>query len=290
MSVDQEGKIKLVPESSVLGSILRYAAVIVNESTAPITQVQLKLEYPKFLTLSRIKPPVEYKLNKADGLISLTLPKLDGQKKLQINFYFNPIELGKGIFKNNLLYINNQDFVRTAETQQFEVNLSNRLFSPKKIPSFQISAITKNAVHKGIKSYGRPPYYNVKDAFQTMTRLIQTYNFELITKTESNGHNVAWFYGVEEKTKQEVLLIGQTLNDKMEFITISDDENLNISLLTKLSFDFRKRLFNAGDILSMNGLYELTCKFCGGIFDYYPQKGENITCKYCNKEQQCDWY
>ena len=288
MSDDQEGKIKLVPESSVLGSILRYAAVIVNESTAPITQIQMKLGYPKFLALSRIKPPIPYKLNEFDGLISLTLQKLDAQNKIQINFYFNPLELGKGIFKNNLLYINNQDFVRTVETQQFEINISNRLFSPKKIPSFQIQAFTKKALHKGIKSYGRPANFEIKNAFQTMTRLIQTYNFELITKTESNGHNVAWFYGVEEKTNQEVLLIGQTLNNKMEFISISDDENLNISLLTKLAYDFRKRLFNAGDIPSMVGLRELICKFCGGILEYYPRKGENIKCNYCNQDQQLE--
>ena len=66
MSVDQEGKIKIVPESSVLGSSYRYAIVIVNESDAPITQIGVKLEYPQFFKLVRLKPQLTYKLKEKD--------------------------------------------------------------------------------------------------------------------------------------------------------------------------------------------------------------------------------
>lgn len=290
MSVDQEGKIKIVPESSVLGSNFRYAIVIVNESTAPITQIGIKLEYPQFLTLNRLKPKLNYKLNEKDRLISLTVQQLEGQSKVQINFYFNPIKFGKGQLKNSLLYINNQDFVRSLETQLFDINLAERTFIPTDIPSSEIANITKAAKFKGIKSYGKPDNLQVINAFTSMTHLIQTSNFHQVLKKEEGENNTAWFYGTDQLTNDGVLIITQTLNNKMEIIsmTTSDDPNINISILTKLAYDLRKRLFNTGTISSIDALDELTCDYCGGIFDHYPIKGEEIICKFCNKKQTFD--
>ncbi len=55
--VDQEYKIKCKCVYAPFGSHFRYSILIDNQSHAPITELNIKIRYPEFLTLTRAFPP-----------------------------------------------------------------------------------------------------------------------------------------------------------------------------------------------------------------------------------------
>ena len=108
-------------------------------------------------------------------------------------------------------------------------------------------------------------------------------NFQLVAKDLNK--KILWYYGTESLIKEDILVIGQIVANKIEFIASSLNHYLLISLLTQITNDFKDKIMSKGIVKSYENIYDLECKNCGAIFPYFPQKKELVACKNCNHEQ-----
>ncbi|MHA1147706.1 MAG: hypothetical protein ACTSR8_05635 [Promethearchaeota archaeon] len=291
-SVDQEDKIKLLSEMAPFGSEYRYSIIVANQSIAPITDIKIRVKYPNFLHLARISPPVvsikaHDDFDKILTQITIELDELDGNTKKQLNFYFCPITLNvEGEIATYITFVNNKDFVRVLNSDPINIVIKQITIEPKIIPSYQVgSFLQKEGIKKAIKSLGVgiENDRNFGLYFNHIEQIIRAHNFQLIAKDEVK--RIAWFFGTELESKEEILIIGQIVNNKVEILATSNKHHILISLLTKISKDLINRIISAKHISSEEEIYELECKYCGAVLPYFPIKGETITCKICNSEQ-----
>jgi len=289
--VDQENKIKLSHDLVPFGASYRYGILLVNESLAPITEVKARIKFPEFLTLSRIypatisiSPPTSESGAKQ---INFEIDELSETSKSQINLYFKPLLLNKkGKISTNVSFVNNKDFIRVLDSEPAEINITEPKIEGKIIPSSKIVGFLNiKGIKKAIKSLG----IATKDKedmtlyFNHIEQLMGLHKFQLITKDENK--KIAWFFGIDLNTKEDVLVIGQIVSNKIEFLAASQDHPGLISLLTMLTNEFKKRILSITKIKSIENIYELECKYCGGVLDRFPAKGESIECKNCNRAQ-----
>jgi hypothetical protein len=290
-SVDQENKIKLTHELVPFGASYRYSILLVNESLAPITEIKIRIRFPEFLTLTRISPTtisINHQPEESGAKqLNLEIDELSETSKNQTNLYFKPILLNKqGELRTNITYVNNKDFIRVLDSDPADINIVEPEIEGKIIPSSNIAGFLKtNGIKKAIKSLGiaTKENQNVDIYFGQIEQLLNLHKFQLITKDENK--KIAWFFGMDLNTKEDILVIGQIVANKIEFLAASQHHPVLISLLAILSNEFKKRILSIGKIESMDSIYELECKFCGGVFDRFPSKGEAIECKNCNRAQ-----
>ncbi|MFX0073178.1 MAG: hypothetical protein ACFFAO_19035 [Candidatus Hermodarchaeota archaeon] len=290
--VDQENKILLKHELAPFGTSYRYSILLVNESRAPIAEIKVGIKYPNFLSLTRTNPATieidssgkeEKKLKK----LNFELEKISETSKTQINFYFVPLTLkNKGTFSTYVTYVNNKDFVRVLNSDQIPLSIEPVVIQPKIMESSKIGEFLKTeGIKKAIKSFGldgkEPIDFNL--IFTHIEKMLTLNKFHLVAKDENK--KIVWFFGIDKKKQDDILVVGQINSNKIEFLATSQNHTLLISLLTNLTEDFKKHLMSAKLIDSLDQLYSLECKYCGGILDRFPTKGESISCPNCKKEQ-----
>ncbi|MFX1338516.1 MAG: hypothetical protein ACFFDK_07890 [Promethearchaeota archaeon] len=289
--VDQENKIKMSHELVPFGTSYRYGILLVNESMAPITEIKARIKFPEFLIVTRINPTtisISPQSNESGAKqINFEIDELSENSKNQINLYFKPLLLNKkGKISTNVSFVNNKDFIRVLDSEPAEINIVEPKIEGKIIPSSKIVAfLNTKGIKKTIKSLGiaTKEKEDMNLYFNHIEQLMGLHKFQLITKDENK--KIAWFYGMDLNTKEDVLVIGQIVSNKIEFLAASQHHSGLISLLTMLSNEFKKRILSIGKIKSIEDIYELECKYCGGVFDRFPAKGESIECKNCSRVQ-----
>jgi len=289
-SVDQENKIKLISELTSIGVNYRYSILLVNQSEAPITEIKTRLKFPSFLSLSRTIPPnLNINLKKIDrntNQLNLEFDELPEKIKKQINFYFTPLELNvKGEIATYITFVNNKDFVRVLNTEPISMSIENISIMPKIIPSFEIQKfLQKEGIHKAIKSIGIEIEgdKNFLLFFNHMEQILQVLKFQLIAKDEDNY--ILWSFGSDLESKEDILVIGQIISNKIEFLAASHNRDVLVSLLTNLGNDFKKHLLSIGIVQSLDQIHELLCNYCGNVLPKFPEKGGTVECSNCKSE------
>jgi hypothetical protein len=291
-SVDQENKIILNHELAPFAASYRYSIVLINESAAPITEVKIKVKYPKFLLLSRITPPIisldiPTQQEKDVSQINFEIDKLSEITQKVFNFYLMPLTTGdKGQIITNLTYVNNKDYVRVLNSDPLEIEIKTVSIKPKSIPSSKIQGFSKiTDIKKASKSLGIASKEKPNSIiyFSFIEQILAMNKFQLIAKDDNK--NIAWFFGTDSKSKEDILIIGQIVSNKVELLGASKNHESLISTLTTLSTQFKNRLLSMNLVDSIDNIYTLECKHCGGILQKFPDKGETIECQNCHKEQ-----
>ncbi len=288
---DQEDKIKLFNDFRRYGGHYKYSIQLNNESLAPITDVKIKIIYPKFLKVSRWTPPTIYlpeSIEEKDIMrITLEYDEVVENSSKAINLYFTPIALNnEGEIRTVITYVNNKDFVRVIDSDIAKVIIHELTINPKVIPSSQIREISQTpGIIKVIKSLGIGTNlrWDIDLYFNILEQFFLIHNFQLVTKDPVK--RILWFFGTDLESEEDILAIGQIVSNKIELIATSQNQEVLISLLTLFTNDFTEQLIRRGLINSEDQIFELECEICGAILPYFPKKGEEIECTKCNYEQ-----
>ncbi len=289
--VDQEDKIKLATDYRPFSSHFQYSIFIDNQSSAPITEMKIKIKFPEFFTFSRCFPPTinvpNIKTEKNVKIINLEFDELNENSNKQIHLHFTPNFLNNtGEIRTIVTYVNNKDTIRVLDSRPTEIIIDGITIEPKVVPSSFVREFAQQpGIKKAIKSLGVGTEYKVDPElfFEILEHLFYIINFQLVAKDLNK--KILWYYGTESLIKEDVLVIGQIVANKIEFIASSLNHYLLISLLTQITNDFKDEMMSKGIVKSYDDIYDLECKNCGSIFPYFPQKKELVACKNCNYEQ-----
>ncbi|MBY9003202.1 MAG: hypothetical protein KGD73_04460 [Candidatus Lokiarchaeota archaeon] len=290
--IDQEDKIKLIHELKPYGSMYRYSSLIANYSKAPIKEVKIKIRFPEFLDLIRSDPsnmvldPTNLEEDE-DKQVRIQFNEIAPESHQQVNVFLSPLDLeGEGEIRSYVTFVNNKDFVRALDSKPILIMFTPFSIERKIIPSSHITPFSNSPDNvKAIKSIG----IGVDDQFDPdfffthVCQTIQDHNFQLISINEKN--RVAWYFGVDLVSGDDVLIIGQIVQNKIEWIAVTKNPHLLISLLSEVSSEFATLMIISGIIESINQIYDLECKYCGTPLSYIPKKGVAITCLKCNNSQ-----
>ncbi len=289
--VDQEDKIKLATDYRPFGSHFQYTIFIDNQSSAPIAEMKIKIKFPEFFTFSRCYPPTinipNIKIEKNIKQINLEFDVLNEKSNKQIHLHFTPNSLDNiGEIRTIVTYVNNKDTIRVLDSKPTEITIDGITIEPKVVPSSFIRNFAQQpGIKKTIISMGVGIKHQIDPEifFEILERLFYDRNFQLVTKDLNK--RILWYFGTESLIKEDVLVIGQIISNKIEIIASSLNHYLLISLLTQISNDFKDLLISNGIVKSKDDIYDLECKNCGAVFPYFPQKKEPVLCTNCNFEQ-----
>ncbi|MBD3255838.1 MAG: hypothetical protein GF383_12145 [Candidatus Lokiarchaeota archaeon] len=291
--VDQENKIKLHYDLNPFAANYKYSLNILNESIAPITEIKARVKFPHNLELIRYSPNnINLELidskKKDSKQANFEIDQLSGNNNTQINFHFRILKANDGAeISTYISFVNNKDFVRVLNADPINVPMQRVSIAPKIIPSGQITPFLKvEGIKKAVKSIGvgTEKDFNLDLFFNHINQILRSYEFQLIARDESK--RISWFFGTEIKVNEDILIIGQVNQNKVEFLAASKNHEAIIILLTQLANEFKKHIISIGDIVnSEDNFYDLECKNCGNILPRFPKKGETIECPKCNKEQ-----
>lgn len=290
-TIDQEDKIKILNDFYPYGGHYVLSIQLLNESLAPISDVKVKLSFPLFFSITRSYPPTIYipEPFEEDGLskINIEFDELNERSSKQINLHFTPVSLGEeGEMRTVLTYINNKDFVRAINSDPLKLSLDVITIIPKIIPSSYIKEFSQiPGMKRAIKSLGvgilglsEPGLY-----FNILEQVFLRNHLQLIAKDVNR--RVLWYFGADLESRDDVLVIGQIVSEKIEIIATSKNHHLLISLLTSLSNELKEHILRRELVPSSDHIYDLECKYCGAILSRFPNKGEEISCSKCNYEQ-----
>ena len=290
--IDQEDKIKIIHELKPFGSMYRYSSLIANQSKAPIKEVKIKTRFPEFLDLVRSDPP-NMKLDPInleedeDKQVRIQFNEIAPESHHQINVFLSPLDLdGEGEIRSYVTFVNNKDFVRALDSKPILILFTPLSIEGSIVPSSHITPFSKSTENtRAIKSIGIgvegqfDPYFH----FKRLCQAIQDQNFQLITSNEEN--RIAWYFGIDLVSGEDILIIGQVIQNKVEWIAVGKNPHLLISLLSKILNAFGAAMIINGTIESIDQIYDLECKYCGTPLSYIPKKGVAITCLKCNNSQ-----
>lgn len=288
--IDQENKIKISTEIYPFGASYRYSLFLINECLAPVREFRVRLKFPNLFNLTRHYPPslilATSKTRDGETQINFEIDELNGNNTQYINFYISPLAMkATGKITTAASYINNKGFIRAINVEPSEVQIKPIALEQKTLPSEEIGVfLKKKEIKKAIKSMGvgtkKKPDLTL--FFNHITQLIKLHNFKLIVKDEKN--RIAWYFAREIESNEDILVIGQIVANKVEFLAASINPYSLVSLLTNLSIDFKKSITSTGYVV-IDQIYNLECKFCGNILPSLPKKGDSIECQKCNNEQ-----
>ncbi len=279
----QEDFVKLDVNLGYLGSHIRLMLKITNKSDFPINEVEIKLAFSKKLDVFRTTPKFEF-IKHESGIVA-RFPSIVEKQHYEAKIYLNPESLGKGKINGQVKYVNYKDYVRLIQINELEYNLTVPKIHPKEIPNELIEQYnTASNMKKDIRSYGLPEKLNPVTAFNHIIQIIRSKEFKLLTKISEDTRKIAWFFGVTEDQQFEILVVGQVINNKIEFYASSTNEQILSALLTSFSIDLKRRILISGVVRSEKEIYDLFCTECGGPLPYFPKLGEIIKCKYCSAD------
>ena len=291
--IDQEDKINLVYKSEPFGGNFLYSLVISNNSVDPITEIKIRVRIPRFLKLCRSTPPtitietINFEEDEEETQVKIEFEVIKGKAQKQINLYFCPLSLEeKGEIRSSVTFVNNVDFVRAIDTDAITIQFDPFSIERKILPSAEVKKfLQKTGIKKAIKSIGIgiEKFFDENYYFNQITKIIQDQNFQLIIKDKDN--KIAWFFGTELVSGIDVLVIGQIISGKIEWLAASQNHPLLISILTNFINSFKEEMMILNQINSEDQIFHLECKYCGNILSSFPGKGKSIECNKCNYEQ-----
>ncbi|MFX1345208.1 MAG: hypothetical protein ACFFAI_08860 [Promethearchaeota archaeon] len=290
-SIDQEDKIKLLSDFKAYGGHYVLSIQLLNDSFAPINEVRIKIGFPLFFKLIRSYPSTIYIPESVEemGMLKLNIEfdELNERSSKQINLHFTPLSLGnQGEIRTIVTYVNNKDFVRVIDSDPIVIMLDNITINPKIIPSSYIKEFTQipgmkrviKSLGVGILGKGDPDLY-----FNILEQIFIRNNLQLIAKDPVK--KIIWYFGTDLESRDDVLVIGQIVSNKVEIITTSKNHHILILFLTLFSNEFKEQILLREFISSKEQIYDLECKYCGAILPLFPKRGEEIVCKKCNYQQ-----
>jgi hypothetical protein len=289
--VDQENKIKLINELKPFGGSYRYSLLLINQSEAPITEVKIRIRFPIFLNLCRTNPPTivldSANVGEEEQQGKIGFDKLEANSKKQVNLYLTPKSLEeKGEIRSYVTFVNNADFVRAIDSDPVILQFDPITIERKILPSSEVSKFSKNPeIKKGMRSIGvgNNKKFGIGYYFSQILQILEDFNLQMISKDDDR--KIAWYFGAELVSGDDILIVGQIMYSKIEWIVSSLNPHLIISLLTNCFNEFKRRMLMNGMINSEDQIYDLECKHCGYILPKFPKRGESIECKNCNYEQ-----
>jgi hypothetical protein len=289
--IDQEDKIKLVYDFKPFGANYLFSLVVANQSLAPISEIKIRVRYPDFLFLSRSDPPTvsidSLDLEEGEFQTRIEFEKIEKNTDRQVNLFFNPTRLKEeGTIRAYITFVNNADFVRALDSEPITIRFKSITIERKILPTAEVSKfLNQNEIKKAIKSIGiaiDTPFDN--DYYYAMVKqTIQYFNFQLIT--EQKEKKIAWYFGTEMVSGRDILVIGQIVANKLEWLCASQEASILISLLTNIYNEFLNRLIINNVITSVGQIVDLECRYCGAILPKFPKKGVPIECQQCKYEQ-----
>ncbi len=296
--IDQEDKINMVYKLIPFGGNYLYSLLIKNQSSDPITEVKIRIIIPEFFRLCRSTPPTltieslkSGDESKNEGIeekqVKMEFELLNGNSQKQINLYLCPLLLErKGKIKSFITFVNNADFIRAIDTDSINIELNPFSIERKIIPQSDIKRfLEKPWIKKANKSIGIDfdGIFDENYFFEQIIKTIHDTNFQLILKNQNN--KISWFYGTDIVSGNDILVIGQILAGKIEWLAASSNPHLLISVLTNFVNIFKREMIQLGQISSEDQIYPLECKYCGNTLPYFPGRGKSIECNKCNYEQ-----
>ncbi|MFW9773992.1 MAG: hypothetical protein ACFFEO_17705 [Candidatus Thorarchaeota archaeon] len=290
-SVDQENRIKLITDFKPYGGHYLYTIELLNESFASITDVKMKIFYSNFLTITRNFPPTLYipgPVIEGDSFkISIDFDEINERSQKDIQLHFSPLSLGhRGEIKTIVTFVNSKDFIRVVNSDPVELLLDEITIIPKIIPSTyirefsQIPGMKRAIISMGV---GTSATLNPEIYFNLLEQVFLRNNLQLISKDKERM--ILWYFGAELESKDDVLLIGQIVSNKIELIGTSKNHQVLISFITLFSNKLREEIIARGIVDSLDRIHDLDCKFCGTVLPYFPRQDEEIQCNKCKYEQ-----
>ncbi len=279
----QEKFISTDVDLSFLAGFCRLKFTIGNDSSSKISEVIVKVSYPKSLRLVQVKP-AQY-LKRQDSQAIVTLPVILPKSNAPIVFYFTPVQLEKYVLKGALQFTNARDFVRmmTLNALQFDIPIT-QIEPGNAVTSEYIEQYVRTCETRGIRSYGLPSSITPQAAYIHIKQILKSYNFQFVSEIENDQMLAAWHFGKETGTGKEYVAAGQVYNGKIELFISGPEEKAIIGMLTDFGQKLRGRMMASQIINTPEELIGLICPHCGGTLERLPKVGENITCNWC-KEQ-----
>jgi len=289
--IDQDNQIKLVYELKPFGSHYRYSVLFSNQSAAPITELKIRIRYPSFLRLCRSNPPtISYDLaNTGEKFVQVKIEfnRLEAKSQKQVNLFFSPEDLEEiGEIRTFVTFVNYEDFVRALNSDPVIIHFIPVTVEPKIVPSSEVSKIlNQDGIKKAIKSIGigSKKLFDEDTYFNQLIQITINQNFQLIAK--DTAKKIGWYYGTDLVSGDDILVIGQIVKNKVEWISASKNPHLLVSVLTQLAKKYIQRLRVMGILEPEDSAFDLECKFCGNPLPYFPKRGKSIECGKCNLEQ-----
>ncbi|MFW9819602.1 MAG: hypothetical protein ACFFE5_08330, partial [Candidatus Thorarchaeota archaeon] len=158
--VDQEDKIKLATDYRPFSSHFQYSIFIDNQSSAPITELKIKIKFPEFFTLSRCFPSTtnipNIKTEKNVKQINIEYDELIENSKKQIHLHLTTNSLNNtGEIRTIVTYVNNKDTIRVLDSRPTEITINGVIIEPKVVlSSFVREFAQQPGIKKTIKSIG----------------------------------------------------------------------------------------------------------------------------------------
>jgi hypothetical protein len=290
-SIDQENKIVLLHEFKPYGGHYVLSIQVLNESLAPISKLKIKISYSNFLMLTRSYPPTIYIPEPIEeqeiSRLILEFDELNENTKKQFNLHFAPLSLGnEGEIRTIITYVNNKDFVRVLNSDSIYIKLDKITINPKIIPSSYVWEFSQiPGIRRVIKSLGIGTLENYEPSlyFNLLEQLFLRNNLQLIAKDPEK--HILWYFGSDIESRDDILVIGQIISDKVEIIATSKNHHVLISFLTSFSNEFKELILTRGIVNSPDDIHDLECESCGFILPYFPERGREIECPKCNYQQ-----
>ncbi len=288
---DQEDKIKLITQPKSSGAGYSYSIQLQNESSAPISEVKIKISYPDFLSITGFYPPTtklpKTSKDKGTSIIRVEFDEVNERSSKRIDLRFTPLLLGnEGEIRTMVTYVNNKDYVRVLDSKPVKIKLGKININPKIVPSSYIREFSQiSDIRKGIISFGVGVENSIDPDFffNLLNQILLKNHLQLIAKDLTK--KILWFFGTDLESREDILIIGQIISAKVEIIGTSLNHNVLISFLTLLSNEFKEYLVIREIVKTPNQIYNTKCKYCGTVLPSFPEKGEEIECKKCNNKQ-----
>jgi hypothetical protein len=291
--INKEDKITITNRLTVLGNQFRYSILINNEKSVPITDINIKILYPRNLKFAGSYPltlnvscPIEENQNN-EGILDLNLTEIKGKNLKQLHFHFIPSTTrGADDYITFLKYINNKGKEREIKSQSIKIKIDDLKISPKIISHSRIREISQiPGMKRALISLGigTKKNLNLKKVFDIFESLITSYNFQFITKDKEKG--ILWFYGSETKSNNDILGFSKIGHNIIEVMAYSINPIVLALFLFSFNIKVIDQLKNNKIIKSNMKLIPLECINCGENLPYFPKMGESITCIKCSYEQ-----
>ncbi len=279
----------LVASSEVIpvAGQLQLKLALANNTAKPLENVLVKFLVEGQVRLVRMKPAYAG----ADWNGEITIPSIPASSSRRVLFYFSPSSC-EPVGLDILVQYQDAAGKFIDENLSEKVDLAPPVFVKKQVITKEHfhDIITNHLKIKGIKSYGIPAGLAPTDAYLIIKEILITNEFEFVGEKflEDKNQFLGWYYaGFKTGEKEsDFIVIGQVLNNKMEFFAMASDGMQLLSGLTMLAKTLRESLVERGTIKDELELVELVCPSCGGVLDVFPTSGQLHTCKFCGAKLQ----
>ncbi|MHA1733304.1 MAG: PCI domain-containing protein [Promethearchaeota archaeon] len=285
----QEDLISVEMSTGYVSGFLKVDLGVLNASGDPVEQINLKVDHGEDLRFIQVKPFQE--TEKKDKYTRVRLSRVEARSRKALALFFRPVLLGDYRISGSLQFVNNRNLTRVKELPEVRsVLAAPAITTTGQITAQEVESHLQQLPARAIRSYGIPHSLDGNEAvaFVHIKQLLGSLGFGLVGENDegAGGKKVSWFHGVDTNTGTEFVAVGQVLNQKMEVFASSKDEQGIAGLLTYVSKKLKDRMLSSKIVQETSEIHELFCPLCGGTIPYYPQVGELITCKWCGGQFQ----